>query len=171
MRERRSRAAAAWRLSQRLVVVLSLVAAQAPCAQPQITATGDWSTSVGPSDLQSGAGSDLVATHESAPGVGFLDISATAGPLDAWRIDVHRLDAIWHGDLTLSVRRTSDGVGLGGITGGTTYRTVGESPQSFFSGSGDRSLVNVQLRVTGVSVNVPPAIYSTTVVYTVVDTD
>jgi len=82
-----------------------------------LTAGGDWSRSIDAADLQGGPGSDLGATYESS-GLGTLAITGTAGNTDNWRVDVRRMDATWHADLSLSIRRTSDGAGGGLISGG-----------------------------------------------------
>ena len=85
---------------------------------------------------------------------------------------MHRLDdSSWHNDLIVYVKRTSDGQGGGSISGGLDYvfvLTIGQA--LFFSGKGDRSNIAVQYKVTGMSVDVSPATYNTTVVFTVVDT-
>ena len=133
-----------------------------------IDATGDWSETIDASDLQAGAGSDLKSTYESAAGTGLLTISGTSGNGDTWRVDVQRSDTTWHTNFfTLSVKRTGDGSGGGSISGGTVYQVIGESNVEFFSGTGDRSGIPLQFKLEGMSLQVPPGIYSTTVTYTV----
>lgn len=139
-------------------------------AAPTITATGDWSPSIGAADLQGGPGSDLLATYESSGSQVTLDIGSLAGDADAWRIDVRRTDSDWPVPFTLAVRRTADGMGGGSISGGDSYLTITESDQALFSGAGDRLGIEAQLRLGGVSLAIPPGIYSTTLTYTVVDT-
>lgn len=134
-----------------------------------ITVTGSWSETIDASDLQAGAGSDLNSTYESGSSQVSIDISGTAGGGDDWRVDVKKVDTIWHGNLTLWVKRTSAGTG-GSVSGGTFYQPVGGTDSSFFNGSDDVSGIEVQLQLTGVSVSVPPNTYTTTVTYTVVDT-
>ena len=121
------------------------------------------------SDLAGGAGSDLVPSKESSAGQATLDISATASSEDQWRVDVSRSDSVWPSGLDLDVRRSSNGSGAGSISGGTSYLSIGSSPATFFSGSGDRTSIGLQLRLTGLSVSIGPDTYSTTVTYTVVD--
>lgn len=136
------------------------------CWAITIAVTGNWSETIDASDLQAGAGSDLIDTHESTADLVTIDISATAGN---WSLDVKKIDGNWHPDLLLHAKRTSDGTGSGSISGGVAYQQIIDIDQSFFSGNGDRSSVNVQLKLTGVSIQVPPDVYTTTVYYTVSD--
>jgi len=134
-----------------------------------VTATGSWNRTVDASDLASGAGSDLVGIYESAVNATALTILNTTGNTDNWRIDVRRSDSTWHGNFVLYIQRTSDGSGGGSISGGLSYTAIGTTDSQFFSGAGDRSSVNLQYKLTGMSVSIPPNTYSTTVVFTVVD--
>lgn len=134
-----------------------------------VTATGSWNRTVDASDLASGAGSDLVGIYESAVNATALTILNTTGNTDNWRTDVRRSDGTWHGNFILYIQRTSDGTGGGSISGGLSYTVIGTTDSQFFAGAGDRSSVNLQYKLTGMSVSIPPNTYSTTVVFTVVD--
>lgn len=134
-----------------------------------ISASGGWSETIDEFDLVSGAGSDLKPTYESAANATILSISGCADNNDTWRVDVKRVDNAWHGDFTLYVRRTSEGAGGGSISGGDSYIEVKTVDGEFFYGAGDRSDINVQYKLSGMSVRVPPGIYSSTIIYTVVD--
>ncbi len=131
-----------------------------PAAAVDVSVTGNWSVAVGSGDLTNGPGSDLEAIKESSAGQATIDVSAAASSDDQWRIDVSRLD---------QVRRNSDGSGSGSISGGTSYVATGASATTFFSGSGNRSSIGLQLEITGLSTAVTPDAYSTTLIYTVVD--
>jgi hypothetical protein len=133
-----------------------------------ITVTGSWSETIDGSDLQSGAGSDLIDTYESQSDQIIIDI--TGAGMDSWRVDVSKVDGNWHGNFQLYVRRTSDGIGVGPINGGTTYQEVTDTDQSFFDSQQSRTDIHVQLKLEGVSIQIPPDTYSTTVYYTVVNT-
>lgn len=135
-----------------------------------IALTGTWALSIDASDLTGGPGTDLIDTYESTADQITVTISNTAGADDNWRVDIRRTDTTWHGDFGLHVKRTGDGTGGGSISGGTAYQEVTTSDGAFFSGAGDRTDVPIQLKLTGVSVQVAPDTYSTTVTYTVVDT-
>ena len=131
-----------------------------------ITVVGSWSKTVGAADLIAGAGSDLTSTYESGANQGVMSIGS---PIGSWRVDVKKLDTVWDTDLHLDVRRTSDGTGLGSISGGTTYIEITGVDTTFFSGDDDRSDVDLQLRISGVSVSLGVSNFSTTITYTVVD--
>ena len=149
------------------VIFLLLLSAQT--GGISISATGDWTETIDAFDLVSGAGSDLIDTYESIANATVLTITAAGGGGGKpWRIDVKRTDSNWHTDFTLYVRRTSDGTGPGSISGGLSYIEIVTTDSSFFSGVDNRSGIDVQYELTGMSVSVPPAIYSTTVTYTVV---
>ena len=135
-----------------------------------ISAVGSWSDTIDASDLQAGAGSNLIDTYESVAGATVLTISNTTGNTDNWRVDVRRTDTAWHSNLHLYVKRTSDGSGSGSISGGLSYIEITTIDSQIFSGAGDRSGINLEYKLTGMSVSVPPNAYSTTVTYTVVDT-
>jgi hypothetical protein len=133
-----------------------------------IVVTGDWLLTVDALDLQAGAGSDLIDTYESTADAISISISGTAGASDNWRVNVKKADTYWDSSLHLYVQRTSDGTG-GSVSGGTAYQEITDVAQSFFDGSDDVSGIDVQLRLSGVSIQIPPDTYTTTVYYTVVD--
>jgi hypothetical protein len=158
------RAALTVLLSGGLLAALGLQA----WAAISISLTGGWSKTIDATSLAGGAGSDRISTHESAADAVSLTISGTTGPSDSWRIDVTRVDTTWHSTLALSVRRTSEGTG-GSVSGGGSYQTISDVNTTFFSGAGDVADIAVQLRLSGISLQVPAKIYTTTVYYTVVD--
>ena len=135
-----------------------------------ILEVGVWSRTVDANDLILGAGSNLKSTYESNSDQGLIAISNTSGDSDNWRVDVRRSDVSWNENLVLSVKRTGNGTGAGSISGGSDYQAVSAGDSEFFSGSGNRSDIPVQLQVSGMSVTIAPATYSTSIVYTVVDT-
>jgi len=145
-----------------------LFAAQTAHAGTSITVTGAWFETIDKNDLISGAGSDLKDTYTSVSGQVSIDISGTTGPTDAWRVDVRKQDDNWNNNLHQYVRRTSDGSG-GSVGGGASYQSVTDIDTPFFSGSGDATDIKVQLRLTGVSIQIPPSSYSAVLYYTVVD--
>jgi hypothetical protein len=135
-----------------------------------ISAAGGWNELVDQSDLISGSGSELVQVYESTAGGTVVDVSSCTDDSDNWRIDVRRIDDPgWPGDLVLYLRRTSDGAGSGSISGGFSYVEVTPSDTQLFSGSGNRTGINLQYRLTGMSTAVSPDDYSQTIVFTLVD--
>jgi hypothetical protein len=133
-----------------------------------ITITGSWSRVIGAGDLTGGPGSNLTATYSSAANQIMMGVTSGAGL--RWRVDVLRIDAQWHANFVLSIRRTSNGGGTGTIAGGTTYLQITTTSQTFVTGSGSRTGIALQERLGGVSVSIPVATYTTTIQYTVVDT-
>ena len=67
------------------------------------------------------------------------------------------------------VQRTSDGSGSGSIAGGTSYQEVTDTDVKLFWGQNNRSGIDLQLQLTGVSIQVAPDTYTTTVYYTVTE--
>lgn len=132
-------------------------------------AGGGWAPEITSGHLQTGPGSDLLSTYTSAVDAVELNVSGATGIDDYWRIDVHRTDTLWHPNLTLSLRRTGDGLGGGGIADGLAFQPLDVMETTLCSGNGDRTAVPMQLRLGGVSLQVPPATYITTITYTVVD--
>jgi len=150
-----------------LVLLIGLIfLCSRAAASISITVTGSWSETIDASDLVAGAGSDLISTCQSAADAVSIDTTETSGN---WGLDVKKVDTNWHSNLHLYVKRTSDGTGPGSISDGDSYQEITDTDLSFFSGNGDRSNVNVQLQLTGVSVQVPPDTYTTTIYYTVTD--
>lgn len=135
-----------------------------------ISATGCWDETIGASDLSSGAGSDLNSTYESTMAATTLTISKCKGIDDNWRVDVKRIDSSWPDDTTLYVKRISDGDGHGSVSGGLSYIKIKKTDNPFFSGAGNRKDINLQYQLTEMSINVSPGNYSTTVIFTIVDT-
>jgi len=139
-----------------------------------INATGGWTETIDAADLTAGAGSDLTTTYTSATNATLITIINCTGSTDNWRVDVRRLDINWSASFTLRVRRTNTGTaGSGGgscCTGGGSFMNITTTDQTFFSGRGNRNNVACRYRLLGMSINIPPATYSTTVIYTIVDT-
>jgi hypothetical protein len=153
-----------------IALVVVWIASSGACRAIDITVTDIRPPIIDAGDLLGGAGTGFVDTYESATIQATITIRNSTGSSDTWRVDVLRTDANWHSDLALYVRRTGDGSGSGPIIGGAAYQQVGPSYGSFFSGAGDRTDIPIQVKLTGVSVHTAPGGYSTTVIYTVVDT-
>lgn len=132
----------------------------------EITVTGSWTLYIDSGDLQGGAGSDFNPTYESA--VDQIGIEIKGKKTKDWRVDVSKVDSYWDSRLLLYVRRTSDGIGSGSISGGTSYQEVTDVDQEFFRGGKNRKNIDVQLMIDGVTVEIPTDTYTTTVYYTVI---
>ena len=99
-----------------------------------------------------------------------IDISGAASADDQWLVDVKKADTTWHNNLHLYIQRTSDGdAPPSRISGGGSYQEMLVTDQEFFSGEGNINGIEAQLKLDGVSVQIPPDTYSTIVCFTVVD--
>ncbi|MDO9265249.1 MAG: hypothetical protein Q7U02_14865 [Desulfosalsimonadaceae bacterium] len=134
-----------------------------------LSASGGLMRIVNASHLVAGAGSNLHTTFDDSAATS-LSIVDTSGSSDHWRIDVRRSDATWHNALGLYVKRISDGSGSGTVTGGLSHVEISGTEVEFFSGEGDRTGLFLSYELTGMSVAVSPNTYSTTVIFTIVDT-
>jgi hypothetical protein len=125
-----------------------------------ITVTGSgWSENIDALNLLAGAGSNLIDTYQSAADAVQLNITATGN----WKVQVEKTDSTLPGGLHLYIRKTSTPEG--------SYQEVTDIDQDFLgvSGTGNTN-VNVQFKLTGVSIQVlPPGSYSATIQYTVFD--
>jgi hypothetical protein len=135
------------------------------------TSSGSWSPRIGIFNTVSGPGSDLVSSYECGATAFHLSVMGSTDSLDTWRIDVSRTYTSWPQAVKLFVRRIDgSGAGSGAITsGGTLYQEVGAMPSAFCSGRGDISNVSLMYKISGISLHVTPGVYSTSVVFTVVD--
>ena len=120
-------------------------------AQLTLVAIGGVTETINSADLISGAGSDLTSTFESSATAVSIDLTGTSG--SAWMVQVKCTDGTWATGLEVAVKRTSDGSGSGSISDGTTYQTITDSYVDLFSGHADRSIIKLQIRLTGVSVS------------------
>ena len=135
-----------------------------------------WTTSIGTGDLVSGAGSDLISTYESDVAQVVISISDVVENA-AWRVDVSRDSGSWNNNLTLSARRTGAGLGGGSIAGGDSYGLIDTVGYVLFSGTGNRSDITIQMKLSGISLQIPPNTdprhpippYTTTITYTLVE--
>lgn len=126
---------------------------------------GNWTETITRDDLVAGAGSDLRSSFESSVAQATLDVTQTGG--SSWTLKVRFGGTQWPADVSLAVRRTSNGTGAGAISGGTGYLPVTSADQILFTGSGDRSNIQLQLQADGFSVTRhPPDFYTTTLIYT-----
>jgi hypothetical protein len=128
-----------------------------------ITATGDWDVNIDETNLTGGPGSDIEATYDSANNQTTINIFRLGQQSTSWRVDINKVDQTWHSGFTVYAQRTS-----GGVTGGTTYQEITDTAREFFHGTGNVSNIQIQYRLSGVSLQVPAATYSIEVYYTLV---
>lgn len=145
-----------------IALLLSLTACAGQAIAADITAVGGWSRNINASDLQAGAGSNLNATFESATNATLLTVSNVF----FWHVDARMTTSSWNPNLVLSVKRNSGGSGW--VWDGTDYTALSTMDTTLFQGLFGASNLPMQLRVSGVSITIPPGTYSTTITYTVV---
>jgi len=127
---------------------------------------GNWSLTIDASDLAGGTGTDIVSTYYSNADEIMASVIRTS---TTWDVYVQGEVTNWHNDMRVSIRRTGDGNGTGWISGGTSWLQITLGSQLFYSGSNRRRNVPVQLRLAGVSLQVPADTHSGTITYTVVE--
>jgi len=122
-----------------------------------ITVIGSWNPEIIVLRPTAGPGGGPKSTCKSAVNQIRLRISDSSG---GWRIHVRREDTNWHKSFVLKIRKTS------GKNKPTI--TVGDTDTLFFSGTKDTNCI-LQLFLEGVSLEVSPDTYTTTLIYTVTD--
>lgn len=147
-----------------LLKLFALVALPRLVHGADLTSMGDWVESITAANLVSGAGSDLQSQFESVSGVTSLTISNAPG---AWKLQARLGGSGGHGDVTILVKRSSGGSGLGSISGGTAYMALSGSDAELFSGTEDRGNISLQFKLTGLSRSVSPATYLSSIIFTI----
>lgn len=131
-------------------------------AAADINVTGHWSKIVNRTDLVDGAGTDIAPSIESSPAIATLDITGTGdGP---WTVRVTMEDFGWPPGASVAIRRSGND---SGISGGASYIPIDTTSRVFFSGTGDRTGIQIQIKVDGVDIHTVPALYSLTITYSV----
>ncbi len=111
------------------------------------------------------AGDDLNDRYESDRGQTQLTIDNS---INRWQLKVRRTAINWPDDVVLEIRRTSDGTDSGTPpTGGETYIEITTWDTILFSGEGNRSDIDLQFRMRGISVELGIKDYFTEITYTV----
>jgi hypothetical protein len=158
------------RAPARCIALLVLLLVAAGAGALAIDVAGGWSLSLGLPDLAGPAGSDFLPEYTSAANAMVVDVSGALLDTEPWTVTIHRADMAWDSSLSLSAKRTSDGVGAGSITGGLAFQTVTLVAQTLSQGTGNRSSIQLQLKLAGVSVTMGSRILDTQVVLTLLDT-
>lgn len=115
------------------------------------------------------AGENRPRSYESRADATILDITGAADSKDAWLVRVRKNDGLWPEGVTVSLKRTDDGNGGGAINGGTSYVALNDFYVDFFDGSGDRTSILVQYKISGIATTLSPAVYGASITFTVVD--
>ena len=127
-----------------------------------VTTIGSWTESVTAANLASGAGSDL-APLESVSGTTILNLTSTAG---TWHLKARLGPGQWNSNLTIWVKRVSDGSGSGTISGGSAYVQLAAADTEIFGGLSDRNNIALQFKLTGLTRRVTPSTYNSSIIFT-----
>jgi hypothetical protein len=113
------------------------------------------------------AGNNFTTTVSSATNATTINVASAATRY--WHINVDRVDVNWNPNLHVWVKRTGAGTGTSGgtISGGTNFQDVTLTEALFFSGYKNRTGVTIQYQISGISMAVPAANYSTTIYFTI----
>ena len=97
----------------RILTIASLASIAVPAfaAELVLGGAGGWSEVIDASDLEAGAGSELISTHDSLVEQVTIDIHATGGV--PWEVRMRLSDLSSPAPLRLWARRTSDGASCG----------------------------------------------------------
>ncbi|PXY01653.1 hypothetical protein DF185_09300 [Marinifilum breve] len=141
----------------------------------KIEVKGKWKINVSAKDILN-AGNDYNTCYESSEGeVEFRVKNNWNHEYNgySWIVYINKQDEIWHPNLKLSVRRTSDGSSAYAcysyIYGGGYYRNVSDRHSFFCAGYRGRDNVELQYKLEGVSLLLPVRNYKTYVTYTIVE--
>lgn len=134
-----------------------------------LTATGNLAAGAIPAAALVAAGTRPVGTYEYPSSTG-LDVTLTKNKRDNWSIEVRHSTTSWPPAVKLWVKRSSNGIGAGTLSGGEIYQEVTASNRTLCSGAGDRSGISLAFQLTGLSLLDPPGSYHSSALFTVVDT-
>lgn len=142
-------------------------------SQLVISQVSNWQEDLDATDLSTPeeAGADLNGTLQTASNYNQLDILNVASTQD-WKISVSKSDINWPAAFVPYVQRTANGVpcgscaGVNTITSPSGYLQITNLEQDFIFGSGEVTGIDVQFRVTGISLTVDADNYSTEIIFT-----
>lgn len=139
-----------------------------------VTVTGGWVNNISPSDI-SDAGNDYPIAYTSNINQTLLTIIPKNYNKLIY-VYVTRSDIVWHNNLTLKIRRTSNGTNNNNtINGGLLYQTItnaqppSNAPSAItplFTCEGPFINLSFQYEITGISVVLPVQSYATTIYFT-----
>jgi len=129
----------------------------------EIIVSGGWFRIVDHFDLKAGAGSDLIESYESPLDATVIDI--IAHKKTPWAVYVKKINQ--EHNLSIYIRRTSNGTGEGKIEGGENFTLVEDSPKLLFRGKGEKRNITVQFKLSGISISIPPGLKGFRIYYEV----
>jgi hypothetical protein len=148
------------------IIVLTIIATKL-YAVDFILIDGYWHVTLDATNLESGAGTDIVPIESTTYHVEF-EIKGQGGA-QPWQLYVKKSAVNWDNNLQLFIKRTSNGNNKNHpIVGGTFFTEITDNNGLFISGEGNNKKIYCQLKLVG-SIVVPTNSYSMDVVYTAVE--
>jgi hypothetical protein len=124
----------------------------------QISVSAGWNLTIDANDLiQAGTpGSNLNGTSLSSTDTN-ITMNISFG-VNNYTVYASRTDSSgWPSGWALAVRRTSNGIGFGSITGGTNFVTIPNNLPPYgpylYNGNGWRFLIGIELQLSSVTIN------------------
>ena len=157
-------------MRRKYLSLIGLLILSIPSAAITVNVSGSWTEFFSVMDLAGPPGSDLIPSRESASDQVTIDVTDAN---NNWEVSVRKVDIHWHPDFLLRVRRTSAGTGR--ILFGWTYQEVTDINTFFFRSfffwfeSKNALDIHIQYDISGLSVNIPPDTYTTTIENTIVE--
>ena len=138
-----------------------------------ISQVSNWQEDLDATDLLTPeeAGEDLNPVLQTVANYNQLDILNVASTQN-WKITVSKSDINWPAAFLPYVQRTSNGIpcgtcsGVNTVTSPSGYLQITNLEQDFIFGSGEVTNIDVQFRVTGISLTVDADNYSTEIIFT-----
>jgi hypothetical protein len=128
--------------------------------------TGSWTLQLDETYLRAGAGTDFQDPIPSAANQILCDIQPGSYGR-TWVVYVRKQDSFWDSSLKLDIKRQS----YPNISGGLNYFEISDTNQEFFYSTQRKkcSGIQFQFQLRGASVSLTPNTYTTTIVYTLID--
>ena len=146
-----------------ILIIVFMVIISASIKGQSISITGNWNLNI-PATSITEAGADFTNPFASSGTSIAIDINVTGNK--KFNVYVNKSDITWNSALNLSVTRTTNGGPAGNISGGTSPVAIDNTQTLFFNGKGDKTGIQIIYSLSGVSVTLPAATYTTTVIYT-----
>jgi hypothetical protein len=135
-------------------LVIGAMAAQPATGIEIVVSGGTWNAGTfGPADISAGAGTDFTNPTTSSVNQVVIEVSDTTL---SWNLSVRKSSGAWPASMSLAIRRNGD----------LDWHEITTSDTVFFSGSGNTSNIECQLRVVK-AVTFGASLFTTTVTYTV----
>jgi len=154
---------------KKIIIIILLLSTVVGFSQ-KIRLSGSWTKTLKSSNITS-AGDDYEQFYLS--GTKQTRITITPIPNSkynrenmAFKVFVNKEDVEWHSDLVIEAKLTSTNHGN---YSGTSFQAITNNSSFFFSTIGKQKNLPIQYKISGLSVTIPAEIYSTEIIYTVLN--